>query len=176
MTFEKCWTAEIMCEYLCWRRIVWVEVESIFFCWMKIVWVEVEWIFALNESIWRWSWMNVYLLNVNINPWMKILCSWILLQTANHTPTLFKVFFSWSLMFESYKLFPLLVFSLMVGLKLGRKFALACQHIILKLGSHHGAVSVLKSWSMYTVLETQVVDCILKLVQLFSGLCLAIKS
>ena len=72
--------------------------------------------------------------------------------------TLFKFFFSLSLMVESYTLFPLLVFSQMVGLKLGRKFALACQHIILKLGSHHGAVSVLKSSSMYTGLETQVVD------------------
>ena len=123
----------------------WSCMNKNYLFWRKIVWVEVEWIFVLNESTWHWSWMNVYLLNVNINPWMKILCSWILLQTANHTPTLFKIyFFSWSLMVEGYKLFPLLVFSQMVGLKLGRKFALACQHIILKLGSHHGAVSVLK--------------------------------
>ena len=80
---------------------------------MKIVWVKVEWIFVLKKSRWSWNWMNIcverkyslswnwmnicvewkymalklndyYLLNININPWMKILCFWILLQTANH--------------------------------------------------------------------------------------------
>ena len=55
--------------------IFWLNENSLSWSWMnicvekKIVWVEVEWIFVLKK---------------NSLPWMKILCSWILLQTANH--------------------------------------------------------------------------------------------